>query len=985
GFKFTIESVKVRRRRLAEKLNGSNRRLKIGPKIKVEPTLKLEPSDENDSSLPNKENNSCSVSDNCALVKLHFKTEKVNNHEVVEAYENSNKMGMEMVYVKDVNGSHYNNDIGKDCYTEERSKNNGNVNGIYEEHNYVILSAPSNHTVLPVDMNRKGNWAECNNNQNGYDMQKQHKQDKMKEDSSPSDKSPTADLGKFMMAETLRDMVMVCVMEDDQIQLKQLPCVGQEVDIDTCQPLPYKMIRSVLRIKGKFYNCSLVNVHAPTEEKPDDEKEAFYTLLERTYYDDYPGNGIKMVLGDLNAQEIVDQENMEEGGNQIDDEWEATKRMITTTAEEILGYNTRKKTKKWYDEECKMVTAEKNKAYINMIQKGNTRNEHFSQLLNGYRNFNGTEDDITIVGDEEDTPTIEVVEAIAELKNNKAPDDLPVVQDNRKAEPQEYSEEVIREINCEKSIERDEYIQKKKPKGKAKFIGQSKAEKEMAMHLIETMKRKGNTESLECHICNPPRSFTAPTTLISHYRSHAGIKPYECRICHSVFTRQHSLNYHMLIHSNQTRFTCADCGRKFRHPSHFKEHRRRHTGESPYECSDCMLRFKTRNTYKRHLKTRHGKVLTTSGGLIILSEEEFRRVRTLPRSPHNTTTTTHIKQDLSGKKRSRKGKGRFKVSSKKKRLEPHEVMSEEDEDEIKEDTNFNFDRETYQPSVVAMIACGKNGEENKIITDMGDMNHSNNVEAEEILLGKSESEPFQKSFQDIVEEAMRQSNISFKDDPENDKANVVVMDVPVTDTEDLYSSKGDTYDNKQENTQKTDAPTINIKSSWNTVNVNLKLQNKGTARNKSDQKSICKSANKNIVQLRPKSCKKSLILPSTVSFNPLVINAGIHQPQTLSTVIPSNVQTPPFSSSNSSSSSSSSFLPSPYSIDNKKSATTQLDSEVLNIVGSDRLSIISTSSQQATIMLLADDCNSFTTVSNRNYILKDFENNSGEILSAPQL
>jgi DNA-directed RNA polymerase subunit RPC12/RpoP len=75
-----------------------------------------------------------------------------------------------------------------------------------------------------------------------------------------------------------------------------------------------------------------------------------------------------------------------------------------------------------------------------------------------------------------------------------------------------------------------------------------------------------------------------------------GIKPYECRICHSVFTRQHSLNYHMLIHSNQTRFTCADCGRKFRHPSHFKEHRRRHTGESPYECSDCMLRLVFCNT-----------------------------------------------------------------------------------------------------------------------------------------------------------------------------------------------------------------------------------------------------------------------------------------------------------------------------------------------------------------------------------------------------
>uniref|UniRef100_A0A1B6KK68 C2H2-type domain-containing protein n=1 Tax=Graphocephala atropunctata TaxID=36148 RepID=A0A1B6KK68_9HEMI len=182
-------------------------------------------------------------------------------------------------------------------------------------------------------------------------------------------------------------------------------------------------------------------------------------------------------------------------------------------------------------------------------------------------------------------------------------------------------------------VERDEHRQHKKPKGKAKFIGQSAAEKEMAVRMIESMKLKqGTSDPLECQICVPSRVFTAPTTLISHYRSHAGIKPYECHLCGGVFTRQHSLNYHLLIHSNKTRFTCSDCGRKFRHPSHFKEHQRRHTGEAPFECSDCVIRFKTRNTYKRHLKTRHGKVLTQSGGIIILSEEEFRRVRTAPRS-----------------------------------------------------------------------------------------------------------------------------------------------------------------------------------------------------------------------------------------------------------------------------------------------------------------------------------------------------------------
>ncbi|KAG0714962.1 Zinc finger protein 552 [Chionoecetes opilio] len=180
-----------------------------------------------------------------------------------------------------------------------------------------------------------------------------------------------------------------------------------------------------------------------------------------------------------------------------------------------------------------------------------------------------------------------------------------------------------------KVIERDEYKVRKKPKGRAKFIGQSKVEKEMALKLITEIRSQSTMalDTLECKICHPPRLFTAPSTLLSHYRSHAGIRPYECRICEAVFTRQHSLNYHMLIHTNQTRFTCSDCGRKFRHPSHFKEHRRRHTGESPYECSDCLMRFKTRNTYKRHLRTRHGKLLTTQGTIVILSQEEADRMK----------------------------------------------------------------------------------------------------------------------------------------------------------------------------------------------------------------------------------------------------------------------------------------------------------------------------------------------------------------------
>jgi len=174
---------------------------------------------------------------------------------------------------------------------------------------------------------------------------------------------------------------------------------------------------------------------------------------------------------------------------------------------------------------------------------------------------------------------------------------------------------------------------RKRAKIKPKFVSQSDGERDLALQYIAELKqqRGSGADSLHCKICTPVRTFTAPTTLLSHYRSHAGIKPYECRRCGAVFTRQHSLNYHMLIHANLSRFTCPDCHRQFRHPSHYKEHRRRHTGEAPYECSDCMQRFRTRNSYKRHLMTRHGKLLTSNGGLIILPEEEFNKVRCKPR------------------------------------------------------------------------------------------------------------------------------------------------------------------------------------------------------------------------------------------------------------------------------------------------------------------------------------------------------------------
>ena len=57
----------------------------------------------------------------------------------------------------------------------------------------------------------------------------------------------------------------------------------------------------VFRIRDKFFNYSLINIYAPTNDKSDDVKDAFYESLDKTY-DECPKHDVKIVIGDANAQ-----------------------------------------------------------------------------------------------------------------------------------------------------------------------------------------------------------------------------------------------------------------------------------------------------------------------------------------------------------------------------------------------------------------------------------------------------------------------------------------------------------------------------------------------------------------------------------------------------------------------------------------------------------------------------------------------------------
>jgi len=56
-----------------------------------------------------------------------------------------------------------------------------------------------------------------------------------------------------------------------------------------------------IRVRGKFRNYSIINVHAPTEDKDDERKDKFYLELE-IIYSRCPKHDIKMVLGDFKSK-----------------------------------------------------------------------------------------------------------------------------------------------------------------------------------------------------------------------------------------------------------------------------------------------------------------------------------------------------------------------------------------------------------------------------------------------------------------------------------------------------------------------------------------------------------------------------------------------------------------------------------------------------------------------------------------------------------
>lgn len=120
---------------------------------------------------------------------------------------------------------------------------------------------------------------------------------------------------------------------------------------------------------------------------------------------------------------------------------------------------------------------------------------------------------------------------------------------------------------------------------------------------VEILRRHMKTHMLEkdykCTYCG--KAFDRRDVLNDHMRNHTGEKPFHCTICNKKFTRGFVLLRHMRIHAEGD-FKCKFCLKTFDRKDTYRDHVRNHTGEKPFKCRYCNKSFSRSFVLTKHEK-----------------------------------------------------------------------------------------------------------------------------------------------------------------------------------------------------------------------------------------------------------------------------------------------------------------------------------------------------------------------------------------------
>ena len=107
----------------------------------------------------------------------------------------------------------------------------------------------------------------------------------------------------------------------------------------------------------------------------------------------------------------------------------------------------------------------------------------------------------------------------------------------------------------------------------------------------------------KCNICG--KTILTKSGIVSHAKSHLGIKKYQCKFCGSRFVGKTARDRHELIHTGVKPWQCTICQRRFRVKSILVTHQITHTKEKNYHCKICNKKYAQLSSLRRHEKAKH--------------------------------------------------------------------------------------------------------------------------------------------------------------------------------------------------------------------------------------------------------------------------------------------------------------------------------------------------------------------------------------------
>ncbi|KAF8893883.1 hypothetical protein BD779DRAFT_1641349 [Infundibulicybe gibba] len=107
------------------------------------------------------------------------------------------------------------------------------------------------------------------------------------------------------------------------------------------------------------------------------------------------------------------------------------------------------------------------------------------------------------------------------------------------------------------------------------------------------------------------KSYTKPSRLAEHERSHSGDRPFECETCKKTYLRDTHLHAHQRTHlpESERPLVCPQpgCGKRFWTTQHLRVHVDWHNGMKPFICSQpsCGQSFSKNYQLRAHISSAH--------------------------------------------------------------------------------------------------------------------------------------------------------------------------------------------------------------------------------------------------------------------------------------------------------------------------------------------------------------------------------------------